>query len=89
MSIYHPKQHISVDERMVATKVRLAIKQYMKAKPTKWGLKFFVLADVNGYTVDFSLYTRKSTSASGEGLSFDVVTTLINKDFLGSGYVIY
>uniref|UniRef100_A0A668SDX1 PiggyBac transposable element-derived protein domain-containing protein n=1 Tax=Oreochromis aureus TaxID=47969 RepID=A0A668SDX1_OREAU len=89
MSLYHPSQNISVDERMVATKARLGIKQYMRDKPTKWGLKFFVLADVNGYTIDFKLYTGKSNVASGNGLSFDVVTSLINKDYLGSGYIIY
>ncbi|KAM9853748.1 piggyBac transposable element-derived protein 4-like [Aulostomus maculatus] len=89
MSIYHPMQHISVDERMVASKARVGIKPYMKAKPTKWGLKFFVLADSNGYTIDFTLYTGKSKFASGKGLSFDVVTTLVNKEFQGSGYIIY
>uniref|UniRef100_A0A3B3Y6R7 PiggyBac transposable element-derived protein domain-containing protein n=1 Tax=Poecilia mexicana TaxID=48701 RepID=A0A3B3Y6R7_9TELE len=89
MAFYHPKQHLSVDERMVATKARIGLKQYMKAKPTKWGLKFFVLADVNGYTVDFSLYQGKSTASSGNGLSYDVVTSLVNKDYLGSGYIIY
>ncbi|KAM4604656.1 piggyBac transposable element-derived protein 4-like [Polymixia lowei] len=89
MSRYHPKQHISVDERMVATKARLSFKQYMKAKPTKWGLKFFVLADVNGYTVDFRLYTGKSRLSSGKGLTFDVVSSLVNKEYLGSGYIVY
>lgn len=39
---------------MVASKARLAIKQYMKAKPTKWGLNSFVFADVNGYIIDFT-----------------------------------
>ncbi|XP_029926608.1 piggyBac transposable element-derived protein 4-like isoform X3 [Myripristis murdjan] len=89
MTVYHPRQHIAVDERMVATKARLSIKQYMKAKPTKWGLKFFVVADVNGYTIDYRLYTGKSKFASGKGLPFDVVTSLVNKDFLGSGYIVY
>ncbi|XP_030609340.1 piggyBac transposable element-derived protein 4-like [Archocentrus centrarchus] len=88
-AIYHPRQHLSVDERMVATKARLGIKQYMKAKPTKWGLKFFVLADVNGYTIDFQLYTGKAEIFSGHGLSFDVVCSLVQKSYLGSGYVIY
>uniref|UniRef100_A0A3B4UBG2 Si:dkey-19f4.2 n=1 Tax=Seriola dumerili TaxID=41447 RepID=A0A3B4UBG2_SERDU len=88
-AIYHPRQHLAVDERMVGTKARLSIKQYMKAKPTKWGLKFFVLADINGYTIDFMLYTGKSKWASGKGLSFDVVAGLVNKDYLGSGYAIY
>ena len=88
-SVYHPKQHISVDERMVATKARISIKQNMKAKPTKWRLKCFVLADVNGYTLDYRLYTRKTHGASGKGLSFDVVSELVNKDYLGSGYIVY
>ncbi|XP_033847302.1 piggyBac transposable element-derived protein 4-like [Periophthalmus magnuspinnatus] len=57
MAVYHPRQHISVDERMVATKARLSFKQYMRDKPTKWGLKFFVLVDKNGYTVEYQLYT--------------------------------
>lgn len=81
MSVYHPRQHISVDERMVSTKA--------KEKPTNWGFRFFAAANVNGYTVDFKLYTGKYKSAAGKGLSFDVVTSLINKDFLGSGYIIY
>nr|XP_033502423.1 piggyBac transposable element-derived protein 4-like [Epinephelus lanceolatus] len=90
LSFYHPKQHLAVDERMVATKARLGIKQYMKAKPTKWGLKLFVLADVNGYTVNYILYTGKGTTpVSGNGLSFDVVVELVKKEHLGTGYIIY
>ena len=88
-AIYHPRQHLAVDERMVGTKARLSIKQYMKAKPTKWGLKLFVLAATNGYTIDFKLYTGKSKTASRKGLSFDVVAGLINKGNLGSGYIVY
>lgn len=58
---------MSVDERMVATKARLKIKQYMKARLTKWELKLFELANVNGYTVNYRLYTGKSQCASGSG----------------------
>lgn len=89
LSIYHPKQHMSVDERMIATKARIFFKQYMKAKLSKWGIKLFVMADVNGYTVDFKIYTGKSKFQSGKGMSFDVVTSLVNWDYIGSGYVIY
>ncbi|ROI96440.1 PiggyBac transposable element-derived protein 4 [Anabarilius grahami] len=89
MSIYHTKQHISVDERMVATKAKVSFKQYMKANPTKWGIKLFVMADVNGYTIDFKIYTGKTKFSSGKGLSFDVVTSQVNQDYLGSGYVVY
>ncbi|XP_030586306.1 piggyBac transposable element-derived protein 4-like [Archocentrus centrarchus] len=88
-AVYHPQQHLSVDERMVATKARIALKQYIKNKPTKWGIKLFVLSDNTGYTVDFSIYTGRSTLVSGKGLSFDAVMSLIQKSYLGSGYHIY
>lgn len=63
--LYQPRQNIAVDERMVKCKHRSGIRQYMKDKPTKWGLKLWVLADSsNGYTVDFDIYIGKS--AQGE-----------------------
>lgn len=89
-SAYHPKKQLSIDERMVATKARTGMTQYMKAKPTKWGIKLFVLADSsNGYTCDFNIYTGKSRLASGLGLSFDSVVALMRPSFLGSGYHLY
>ncbi|XP_028279403.1 piggyBac transposable element-derived protein 4-like [Parambassis ranga] len=86
-SCYHPRQNISVDERMVA---HTGMTQYMRDKPTKWGFKLFVLADSsNGYTVDFSLYMGKSKFSSGGGLAYDTVMSLVNPSFLGGGYHLY
>ena len=42
-------QQCSVDEAMIPFKGRLAFKQYMKDKPTKWGIKVFVLADATNW----------------------------------------
>ncbi len=36
---------VTIDEAMIPFKGRLRFKQYMKDKPTKWGIKVFVLAD--------------------------------------------
>uniref|UniRef100_A0A3Q2ZSM9 PiggyBac transposable element-derived protein domain-containing protein n=1 Tax=Kryptolebias marmoratus TaxID=37003 RepID=A0A3Q2ZSM9_KRYMA len=88
-AVYHLRQNLCVDERMVATKAKIGLKQYMKNKPTKWGIKLFVLSDTTGYTIDFQIYTGRSTQKSGKGLSFDAVMSLINKEYLGSGYHIY
>ncbi len=47
----YPRKNLAVDERMVACKANTGMTQYMKAKPTRWGFKVFVLADSsNGYT---------------------------------------
>ncbi|XP_067218724.1 piggyBac transposable element-derived protein 4-like [Chanodichthys erythropterus] len=89
-AIYHPRKNLAVDERMVACKAHTGMTQYMKAKPTKWGFKLFVLADSsNGYTLDFSVYTGKNNFPTGHGLSYDAVTSLLDRTLLGSGYHVY
>ena len=37
-STIHTHEELSIDEAMIPFKGRLRIKQYMKDKPTKWGL---------------------------------------------------
>ena len=77
-SFYVPGINISIDERMVASKVQIGLKQYIKDKPTKWGYKLFVLADsTNGYTCEFSIYAGKYEQCTDNGLSYDVVQRLI------------
>ena len=56
----------TIDEAMIPYKGRLAFKQYMKDKPTKWGIKVFVLADAhNGYIKNIQIYSGKSMETSG------------------------
>ena len=57
LSQYNTREELSVDE---AFKDRLGIKQCMKDKPTKWGIKVFVLAHArNRYTARLQIYARK------------------------------
>ena len=76
--LYQPSQNIAVDERMVKSRNRSGIRQFMKDKPTKWGIKLWVAADSsNGYTCDFEIYTgKKSRDSLQHGLGYDVVTRL-------------
>lgn len=89
-TFFHSYQHISVDERMVATKARIGLKRYVRNKPTKWGIKLFVLADSScGYTLNFFVDAGKDPEPTGKGRSYDIVMRILNIPFLGKGYKLY
>ena len=59
-SAYNLGREVSIHESMIGFKGRLHFIQYMPDKPTKWGMKAFVLADSkNGYSYNWRLYTGK------------------------------
>ena len=65
---------------MVRSRHRSGIRQYIKDKPTKWGIKLWVLADSsNGYTIDFDIYIGRDAGrdVSAHGLGYDVVMKLM------------
>ena len=54
--LYQPDQNVAVDERFVKSKHRSGIRQYIKNKPTKFGIKLWVVAESkSGYTWDFNM----------------------------------
>ena len=88
LACYQPLQHLSVDERMVKSKARCHMIQYMKDKLTKWGFKVWVVADMSGYTIDFNIYMGKSEQYSDYGLSHNVVVKLL-EPFSFQGYELF
>lgn len=59
--LYQPGRAISIDEAMIKFTGRLHFKQFMRGKPTPWGIKVWCLADPEtGYLLDFDVYTGKS-----------------------------
>uniref|UniRef100_A0A3B1KE49 PiggyBac transposable element-derived protein domain-containing protein n=1 Tax=Astyanax mexicanus TaxID=7994 RepID=A0A3B1KE49_ASTMX len=87
---YQPHQNLSIDERMVATKARIRMKQYMKDKPTKWGYKLFILADsCSGYTCDFSVYEGKARKPSGKWPELRRCCQSAPCALSGTGYTVY
>ena len=72
---YEPSKNLFIDEGMIAYKGRLSFRQYMPAKPTKYGIKVWMAADSqNGYVNNFSVYLGKEADAPrNNGLGYDVV----------------
>lgn len=52
---------VCVDEQMIPFTGQLSIKQYIKGKPTPWGIKVFVLCGKSGQPYDFIVYQGQST----------------------------
>ena len=90
-SEYTIHQECSIDEAMIPFKGRVGFKQYIKDKPTKWGIKVFVLADArNGYIKRFQVYTGRGLDSgnSSIGLCTRVVLELL-AGFEDSGLNLY
>lgn len=91
LTLYQPRQNLAIDERMVKSKHRSGIRQYIKAKPNKHGIKLWVLADSsNGYTIDFNVYIGQTAGrdVSANGLGYDVVMRLMYP-LLNQGYHLF
>ncbi|GFO38733.1 PiggyBac transposable element-derived protein 4-like [Plakobranchus ocellatus] len=76
-TVYIPYGHVSTDESMVKFKGRLGFRQYMPAKPIKWGIKVWCLAESStGYMNSFQIYSGKEAGQE-QGLAHHVVKDLL------------
>ena len=75
--VYSPHKEVTVDEAMIKFQGSSSLKQYLPMKPTKRGIKVWVLGDANnGYFSNLSVYTGKEGIKSEEGLCTKVVKNL-------------
>ena len=88
---YKSNQHLSLDEGMIPTENRLAIKQYIKDKPTKWGIKSFLLCESDtSYIINAEIYTGAAEIIDDTlGMAGNTVMRLVkNCKFDGKCYIV-
>jgi len=66
-----------VDEQMVPFKGQLNVKQYIKNKPTKWGVKLFCLCGISGMIYGFIIYQGSTTEIRPEYSQFGQSASLV------------
>ncbi|XP_049786255.1 piggyBac transposable element-derived protein 2-like [Schistocerca cancellata] len=78
-SIIEPDEYNSVDELIIPFKCHSSLKQYVKSKPHKWGIKVFARAGSSGIVYDFEIYQGKGTvhNDTGLGISGYIVIRLV------------
>ncbi|XP_029973972.1 piggyBac transposable element-derived protein 3-like [Salarias fasciatus] len=83
-----PEENHCIDEQMIPFKGKTGIKQYIKNKPQKWGIKVFTRAGVTGLVYDFEVYTGKGTVTNecGLGVAGEVVLRLVSEVPKGLNY---
>ena len=54
--IYNPTREITIDESLVLWRGRLIIRQYMKGKKAKYGIKLYILGQSNGLALNLIVY---------------------------------
>ena len=62
-----PEEYQSVDEIMVAFKGKSLLRQFLPAKPHKWGFKLWGRCGVSGFMYDFGLYQGKGPTERNVG----------------------
>ena len=77
---YRPDRDLAIDEAMVGFKGRCFMKQYLPAKPVKWGFKVWTVAESkSGYVCAFDVYTGRRAAPTRNGLGYDVVMQLTER----------
>jgi hypothetical protein len=83
---YTPVENLAVDEQLFPTKARCRFTQYMGNKPDKFGIKFWMLAEVDSkYFLCGIPYLGKDENRMGKTLAEHVVLQLL-QNYTMKGY---
>ena len=85
------EEYNSADELIIPFKGRSSLKQYVRKKPHKQGIKVFARTGSSGTVYDFEVYMGKGTvkNVSPLGISGDIVLQLVDGLPKGQNYKVF
>ena len=84
---FKPNKHFTIDEQLLPCKSRCSFIQYMPKKPDKFGIKFWILADVETkYVCAGSPYLGKCTAKKPAGSVGETAVIALMGPLLNKGY---
>lgn len=90
-SILTPGKNLVIDESMIPWRGRLGMRQYIKNKRHKYGVKLYKLCTLDGYTINIRVYCGKETTPNdntNDSHGVKIVMNLMDK-YLDSGRTLY
>lgn len=87
-TVMTPGRDLVIDESMVPWRGRLGMRQYIKNKRHKYGVKLYKICTVSGYTYNVRVYCGKEDTTDSKGHSHKVVMKL-SEGLIDEGRTIY
>ena len=77
-SMYLVGTAVCIDEQLLPFRGRCAFRQYMSKKPSKYGIKIWIMCDcATKYIMNAKVYLGRENNEVARGLASDVVCTLV------------
>lgn len=87
--IYAPQKHLSIDESLVLWRGRLIIRQYMKGKKAKYGIKLYILGESQGLAMKIIVYGGSADQELGGKDHTSKVVHKLMEGRTGVGHSLY
>lgn len=86
---YTPSKDLSLDESLLLFRGRLAIRQYIKIKAAKYGIKFYELTTSDGYVLNIIIYQGKDVNSKESGGKTHKLVQTLMEPYLNKGHNLF
>ncbi|KAF2903609.1 hypothetical protein ILUMI_02580, partial [Ignelater luminosus] len=86
--VYYPHKNLCIDESVMLWRGRLFFRVYIQNKRHKYGVKFYLLTEPNGFILRCIVYSGKSDVLAGVGHAEKIVNSL-TEDFYDAGHSLF